>query len=486
MSQIKLFVKNVFEFNQRDFWILIVLNILTGLVLRFFKVDEFVQAGALLGLLVKSISFYRSTSVMPSISSDFDRFSWKYLQGLPLNKKELILAVVVSNLIAVAPLITWIVSFAPQIGNFLLFEGEEVLFNTKMKLLLISVPVLLVISFYSLQNIIKLPRNQYSKIHSRIAFYQAVKRISVGLFLFIYGLFVLGALNEFTGQAFSKFLGSLFKFSLETLASWWIIPISILFVLLAYFRTLKVLQDESIGYIKQTWSTKRDVSIIVVCAVLNIGLFHNLDFGIPAEYQGTKLTKVVFRKNYKEISMALKKGANINKATRYGFTPIMVAAREGDYEMFKFLLQKGAELKGNIQLKRKNVLNGANIFSLAVKGGESRIIKELLNKGFDVNHVTSEYGSSPLHIASNSCNSKVVDLLIENKAYLNSVDKYNETALHKASHRGCFAAVVSLIEAGINPMVKSKQGKLAKDYANKYPKDLDYYLEKRSREPAGK
>lgn len=487
MSQIKLFVKNVFELNQRDFWIIILSNLVLGIFFRFFDVHEFIQAGSILFLLMKSITFYRSTSVMPSISSDFDRFSWKYFQGLPINKKDLIVALIMSNLIAMAPLYFWVLSFSPQLGELLLDPGQEVTFTTKMKVVLVSMPALIFIGLFSLQNLVKLPRQQYSKIDSKIAFYQLVRNFFVFAFVVVYGGLACLLIIEVTGIPLGSYMGRSLKFGFEILTSWWIVPISIVIVLNSYSNTLKVFQDESIGYIKQTWKPKRDLSIIAVCALFVIGPFQFLDFGIPVEYQGNRMTASAFKNDFKAIESALSKGEKINLPNEHGFTPIMVAANEGNSKMFKYLLEKGADLKGNVKLT-KSFLNGMNIFSLALNGGDAIIIQDLLGRSFDVNHVTSVYGHTPLHLASKHCKTPIVDLLIEKKAYLNAVNKKNETALHWASKRKCFGTVVSLIEAGADPLIKTEKGMLAKDLINnnQYQKDLAYYLEKRTRHPAGK
>ncbi len=487
MSQIKLFIENIFEFNQRDFWVLLIVNFFFGLIFRVFEIHEFVQAGIILILFMKSFTFYKTTSVMPSISSDFDRFSWKYFQGLPLNKKELVAALVISNLIAMAPIYFWILSFSPQLGNLLLDEGQDIQLATKAKILLVSLPALIFISLFSLQNLVKMPRHQYSKIDSKIVFYQMVRNLFLLVFVVVYGGMACLLISQISGISFGKYFATGMKFGYEILSSWWIVPLSLLIIVNSYFNTLKIIQDETIGYIKQTWKPKRDLSLMAVSALLVIGPFQFIDFGIPTVYQGSAMTASVYKKDYKAIENALVKGESLNHANPHGFTPIMVAANEGNAKMFKFLLEKGADLKGNVKFE-KSALQGMNIFSLALNGGELSIIQELMDQGFDVNHVASDYGHTPLHLASKHCKAPIVDLLIEKKAYVNAVNKKNETALHWASKRKCFGTVVSLIEAGANPLVKTEKGKLAKDLIDnkQYQKDLAYYLEKRTRQPAGK
>ncbi len=95
----------------------------------------------------------------------------------------------------------------------------------------------------------------------------------------------------------------------------------------------------------------------------------------------------------------------------------------------------------------------------------------------------------PIHYASNFCKPKMVDLLIEMKAELNVKDKLGRTPLHLAAKSGCFASVALLLDAGADSKIEDNERKLATDYAETYgymSKELAFYIDKRSRRPAGK
>ena len=60
--------------------------------------------------------------------------------------------------------------------------------------------------------------------------------------------------------------------------------------------------------------------------------------------------------------------------------------------------------------------------------------------------------------------------------------------MHIAVKNNCFGNVVSLMEAGVDPKVKDRSGKLAAEYVSKDKKnqDIENYLSRRTRLPAGK
>merc|ERR1719225_2367207 len=95
--------------------------------------------------------------------------------------------------------------------------------------------------------------------------------------------------------------------------------------------------------------------------------------------------------------------------------------------MVKTLLQSGSD----IQLDKKDNTNGRSALHVAVYDGNLEIVKVLVQKGANIN-AKDDDGFSPLHIAVYIENLKILKILIQSGAQLNAKDKKNKTPLDYA------------------------------------------------------
>ncbi|MEI0525256.1 ankyrin repeat domain-containing protein [Brachyspira murdochii] len=117
----------------------------------------------------------------------------------------------------------------------------------------------------------------------------------------------------------------------------------------------------------------------------------------------------------------------------YDYTPLMIAALRNDYDMVKFLVEKGADVNAKTHSEYRSVVTPI-LLSLDYEHIESRydenssVAEYLINNGADIN-VTNEDGETPLMYASKVHNIKVIELLIQKGADINAFDNYGNTAL---------------------------------------------------------
>jgi CxxC motif-containing protein len=127
---------------------------------------------------------------------------------------------------------------------------------------------------------------------------------------------------------------------------------------------------------------------------------------------------------------------------------IEAAARLGNLAQVKELLEKGADINGRSVLRRRPPLHRA------VFHRQFEIVKFLLDQGADVN-ITRD-GNAPLHIAVENGLIEYVKLLLERGADINQqVGKINpyhpgdqETPLHIAAQKGYLEIVKILLDKG--------------------------------------
>ncbi len=267
MNNIKTFFFAFYNLNKRGFWFLFFVTVVMGIVINLYPFHPFVKAGIVIVTAGYIFNFMRSASVLPSVSSDFDRYSWKYFQGLPLSKKELLISLVLTDLMVMLPSLVWFLAFYKQLSAIFTGDIEPVNVVLAVKIVLCLIPLLLSISLSSIKNNIVFPRKQYSKVDPRIAFFNFIKRAAIGFTIALYAGILIYHGSEYITWDPKPLLVWLYKNS-PPMSSWYFVPLLSFSVVVQYFRTLKTWQNEKISYVKIDWQPKRDFSIITACLVL--------------------------------------------------------------------------------------------------------------------------------------------------------------------------------------------------------------------------
>ncbi len=206
-------------------------------------------------------------------------------------------------------------------------------------------------------------------------------------------------------------------------------------------------------------------TIIVVYPLIDLILFRCSQISTPESIKTIKYGAVLFkaiilavavflliqiigppvnmalRLQYRSIAKALiNSGADLHESDRYGCTPLWFALNGVDLDMTTFLLNKGATLDKNLAslgLQRAVVRNNSDMLRFLLSRGadpnstymgatplvhachqkDMTMIRILLDSGADIN-VKSKYpnmpydGTSPLDIANESGDAKVMQLLL--------------------------------------------------------------------------
>ena len=93
-------------------------------------------------------------------------------------------------------------------------------------------------------------------------------------------------------------------------------------------------------------------------------------------------------------------------------------------------------------------------------------VAKALAAGADPNTIDNS-GRSALHIAADSGDADIVELLLNTGANVNSAEFDGDTPLIGAAMRGHRSVVAKLLEAGADPSVESSQGMTAADHARR-------------------
>lgn len=104
----------------------------------------------------------------------------------------------------------------------------------------------------------------------------------------------------------------------------------------------------------------------------------------------------------------------INASDEDGLTILIIAAREGDHEAVKLLIDHGADVNAEQE-------EGRTALMMAAINGHLNVTKTLLSGGATIDAVDVE-GSTALILASRCGNDEVVEALIEHGAQVNVTD----------------------------------------------------------------
>ena len=100
---------------------------------------------------------------------------------------------------------------------------------------------------------------------------------------------------------------------------------------------------------------------------------------------------------------------------------------------------------------------------MAALKGQVDLVKKLIERNADVNKT----GWTPLHYAATNGHLAIIELLLENHAYIDAESPNGTTPLMMAAHYGSPAAVKLLLEAGADPGLKNQLGLTAADFAKR-------------------
>ena len=172
----------------------------------------------------------------------------------------------------------------------------------------------------------------------------------------------------------------------------------------------------------------------------------------PNQVEGGLPILAALRSGYHVIvKELLDHGADINlQNTHDGETVLMWAARKGDIDLFKQVMEK----KPDVNARSKN---GASALLFAPQGKNPEIVKILLDHNAEVN-IKGHNGVTPLLVAAQNGNSEIVKILIEHGADVHAKTDFGESSLESAITSKHIEVVRQLLSAGINVTEPLKTG----------------------------
>ena len=140
------------------------------------------------------------------------------------------------------------------------------------------------------------------------------------------------------------------------------------------------------------------------------------------------------------IKNLLRAKVDINALNAEGLSSLHWAVINGNIEVTKLLIEKGA----NIEIKDSGC--GSSPLLFACQNGRTKIVKFLIEKGADINTKNSK-GSNAIHFAAQSGKTEIVDFLLQNGLEINMKDNNGENPLFYAMYYRHFPIMREAIHA---------------------------------------
>ncbi|XP_067667463.1 ankyrin repeat domain-containing protein 50-like [Haliotis asinina] len=137
---------------------------------------------------------------------------------------------------------------------------------------------------------------------------------------------------------------------------------------------------------------------------------------------------------------------NINSRGMNAKTPIMVAAIEGQREVFDLVMSKG----GDASLVDKN---GDSILHWVCRGGQVEMVKYVISLNFTDINSRGQFGKTPMMVAAAQGHRRVFDLIMSKGGDASLVDKNDDNILHwvcRGGHVEMVRYIISINVVDIN------------------------------------
>jgi ankyrin repeat protein len=144
------------------------------------------------------------------------------------------------------------------------------------------------------------------------------------------------------------------------------------------------------------------------------------------------------------------RGVDLGARDLAGRTLLHYAARDGDMERVRDLLDAGADIDVRTAL-------GSTPLMLAANEGYREVVEFLLSRGADI-AARNSGGETALMTAAYGGHTQVVKFLLGRGLAADAVNKAGETALHMAAFRGKDEAARALLDAGADIEARSREG----------------------------
>ena len=160
-----------------------------------------------------------------------------------------------------------------------------------------------------------------------------------------------------------------------------------------------------------------------------------------------------------KVRVAMRERINARDKSHNGLSPLHAAVENGNVEIARFLLERGA--KANIRDFEKRTP-----LMMLDEDATPEMLQLLLSFGAKLKLVDKERNTVLHHAAAKGVNAELIRTLVIHGVNLNALNKEGKTALMLAAEENEEEAVAVLLESGADPNIRTRDGRSAADVAD--------------------
>ncbi len=419
----------------------IVFLIFSLLIARIWN-DKFYILGLLGVQVIYAILNIKSISIITS-NQLTQKDTLKYLYNLPLSKYEAPLIMAYQSLISLTPLLFPLIFYF--VLNDMDRDGRIILLGA------IAIPVLyLSISFIGFKKrILKNYESGFQQQLSKLERY--ARNLDIGVKYFVFALIIILTIFITVGVLF--FYNYPFRW-----------PISISIILAAIFSVLYYfINIDEREYLKKLKTYKMSKARLISYHVVFVLIFIGIKFQTTKFFRGDDILLALSEKPEEALITLEKNPSLVNYKNSYGVTPLLISIYKADYDLYKELIELGADPKVT-QINTGDEYQGMNSLLLAINKNSLKIVQDLIITQ-NVNPLVKykKYDNYALNLTITDCrNYPILAFILGIKSLSNFHKKTlnGYTILNDTLQKGCL----------LNAIVIGKYMKQA------MPKELDQYI----------
>jgi len=191
-------------------------------------------------------------------------------------------------------------------------------------------------------------------------------------------------------------------------------------------------------------------------------LYLVVSIGFSASFAGSydDFFVAIKRDSAVTVGALLDRGFDPNTLNPQGEYGLILALREPSLKVAELLIANPAT-----RIEVRTAEDESPLMLAAIRG-YAAICQQLIERDADVNKT----GWTPLHYAATGGHDDIIQLLLDNHAYVDAASPNGSTPLMMAAMYGSSSAVRLLLEAGADPSLKNDLGLTAIDFASKVQK----------------
>jgi len=211
--------------------------------------------------------------------------------------------------------------------------------------------------------------------------------------------------------------------------------------------------------------TNANLALPQVDAIVQVGgseeVFTTIDGGAMISLPMAPMVAAVLSDDLEEVKVrvAMRERINVRDKSYDGMSPLHAAVENGNVEIARFLLERGAKVNIRDFEKRTPLM-------MLDEDATPEMLQLLLSFGAKLKLVDKQGNTALHHAAANGLEAEMIRTFVSYGVNINAANKEGKTALMLAAEENARETVAAFLESGANPNIRTRDGRTAADIAD--------------------